>query len=248
MRFWAPLLLAVTLVAACEPARKPPPDPEAPATEAPRKSASGKRRHPAPAPEAAPSDQSFGHFAYAEGAGLQDDVCQHADPERRFLHPDAARALARMRDAATADGVKLNPASCFRSIASQRALFECAGGSGAGCVNGRLASPERRATAVAPPGFSEHATGYAVDFFPSAADLEDPSACPSRDACTVSPAFARSLSGRWLAAHAREYGFEQSFFAGSAQGVMVEPWHYRFVGSPEAEVVFQAARAAYPPP
>ncbi len=204
----------------------------------------------APAPPAPVVARRFGHFPYAEGTSLQDNVCRHNDPERKFLQPDAAVALMRMRAAAAVatPKVDLNPSSCFRSIASQRALFNCSGGSGTGCANGRLASAERRATAVAPPGYSEHATGYAIDFFPSAEDLKDAGACPTRNACTVTPAFARSRSGQWLAAHAHAFGFEQSFFIGSAQGVMVEPWHYRYVGTARAEAVFQPARMAFPSP
>ena len=197
----------------------------------------------------APPAREFGHFPYAEGAGLQDNVCTHGDAERRHLKPDAAAALARMRAAALASTpvVALLPASCFRSIASQTRLFNCSGGSGTGCANGRLASAARRATAVAPGGHSEHATGYAIDFFPSATDI-GAGGCASRAACTTTPRFAQSRSGRWLAAHAHEFGFEQSFYAGSAQGVMVEPWHFRFVGTAQAEAVFHAARTEFPAP
>ncbi|MDX2233390.1 MAG: M15 family metallopeptidase [Hyphomonadaceae bacterium] len=195
----------------------------------------------------APVERRFGHFPYAEGVDLKGGVCAHADPERTRLKPDAAAALARMTEAARAAGVSLNPSSCFRSIDSQRRLFTCVDGGDTGCAGGRLVSEARRATAVAPPGFSEHATGYAIDFFPGREDLRD-AACPTRAACTVTPAFARAPSGRWLAAHAHAFGFEQSFFAGSTQGVMVEPWHYRFVGSPEARAVFREARTAHPPP
>lgn len=194
-------------------------------------------------------ERVFGHFPYAEAPKetLRDGVCSRGD-ERRFLLADAADALARMSAAAKAEGVTLNPASCFRTIASQRALYTCAGvASATGCRNGRRTSEQLRATAVAPPGHSEHHTGYAIDFFPSRADIE-PGVCPTASACTTSSAFARSRSGRWLAAHASAYGFEQSFFAGSMQGVTVEPWHYRYVGSPEAEAIFHAARTQFPSP
>lgn len=200
---------------------------------------------PPPAPEVS---REYGHFPYAEGTGLQAGVCQHGDPERTKLKPDAAAALTRMRAAARADGVTLLPSSCFRSIESQARLFNCSGNSGTGCANGKLASPERRATAVAPPGHSEHATGYAIDFFPSATDLSEGGGCASRSACTTTARFAQSRSGKWLAARGHEFGFEQSFFTGSTQGVMVEPWHYRFVGSAEADGVFRAARTMFPPP
>lgn len=191
----------------------------------------------------------FGHFPYAEAprASLRDNICSRGD-ERRFLRHDAADALARMSAAARAAGVTLNPASCFRSVASQQALYDCRGApSGTGCRNGRRISERLRATAVAPPGHSEHHTGYAIDFFPTRADLQ-PGVCPSVDACTLRSAFARSRSGRWLAANAHKYGFELSFFDGSDQGVTYEPWHYRYVGSPDAEATFRAARTQFPTP
>ena len=210
--------------------------------------------HPAPAAQPAPPPvpapvREFGHFPYAEGTGLEDNVCTHGDPERRHLKPDAAAALARMKAAAAAASPKviLLPASCFRSIASQTRLFNCSGNAGTGCAKGRLASAEKRATAVAPGGHSEHATGYAIDFFPSSADI-GAGGCASGAACTTSPRFANSRSGRWLAAHAHAFGFEQSFYPGSTQGVMVEAWHYRFVGTPQAEAVFHAARTQFPSP
>ncbi len=238
---WATLALAALLgEAACA-------DPPTTQAAAPVEAAAPP---PAPSPPAPPPPvpRAYGHFPYAEGAGLQAGVCQHGDPERTKLKPDAAAALARMRDAARAAGVTLLPSSCFRSVASQARLFNCSGNSGTGCAGGKLASAERRATAVAPPGHSEHATGYAIDFFPGATDLSEGGGCPSRAACTTTARFAQSRSGKWLAAHAHDFGFEQSFYPGSTQGVMVEPWHYRFVGSPEAQEVFRAARMMFSPP
>lgn len=195
-------------------------------------------------------DRAFGHFPYGEApaSALRAGVCSGAG-ERGQLRSEAADALARMRTAAQAAGVTLNPASCFRSIASQRALFTCASApNGTGCRGGKQISPAQRATAVAPPGHSEHHTGFAIDFFPGPADLTRGGGCPSRDACTTRELFAQSRSGRWLAENAWQYGFEQSFFPGSTQGVMVEPWHYRFVGTAQAEAQFQAARAQFAPP
>jgi D-alanyl-D-alanine carboxypeptidase len=197
----------------------------------------------------APAQRSFGHFPYAEAskASLRDRVCSRGD-ERRFLRAEAADALARMQAAARADGVTLNPASCFRAISSQRALFECRGiASATGCKDGRRTSEAERARAVAPPGHSEHHTGYAIDFFPSRADIEA-GVCPTLDACTTRAAFARSRSGRWLAVNAGRFGFELSFWQGSPQGVTYEPWHWRYVGSAEAQAVFAGARAQFPPP
>ena len=207
---------------------------------------------PAAAAVTAPArgpERVFGHFPYEEAprAALREASCSGAG-ERSLFRADAYDALTRMKRAAKDAGVTLNPSSCFRAIASQRALYNCsAAPNGTGCANGHQVSEKLRATAVAPPGHSEHHTGYAIDFFPSASDV-GAGGCPTRAACETKPRFAQSRSGRWLAAHAQEFGFEQSFFTGSTQGVMVEPWHYRFVGTPGAEAVFRAARTQYPPP
>lgn len=239
------LALAVTLSACSEQAQQKPAPAETPAASAPAPPKAVSPRTPLPPPGVV--DQAFGHYAYAEGDGLVDNVCRHGTPERTRLRPEAARALKAMVEAALEDGVDLNPSSCFRSVESQRAIFECSGGGGAGCADGRLVDAAARASAVAPPGFSEHATGYAVDFFPGEADLGD-GGCPTREACTTAPLFGGSRSGLWLAHNARAFGFEQSFYPGSTQGVMPEPWHYRFIGSPEAEAVFRTARSRHPPP
>jgi len=226
--------------------------PEPPVKEAPSESVSAKpkRSVPRPAPWTAPKvARLYGHFPYAEAARetLRAGVCSGGG-ERQYLNADAAEALARMRAAAEAEGVTLNPSSCFRSHASQERLFTCVDAPhGAGCADGQLISAEVRATAVAPNSYSEHHTGYAIDFFPSAGDI-DPATCPKANACTLTTAFAKARSGQWLAAHAGAYGFEMSFWQGSPQGVSYEPWHYRFVGAPDALSVFGDARTEFPPP
>ena len=65
--------------------------------------------------------------------------------------------LQRLLDATRGDpaiGGTLRGLSCHRSIARQTGVF-CGGDRGAGAD---------RAISVAPPGHSEHTTGYAIDF------------------------------------------------------------------------------------
>ena len=92
-----------------------------------------------------------------------------------------------------------------------------------------------RARVSAPPGHSEHATGYAVDF-----------ADGWNRECDFETCFGKTEAGLWLAEHAPTFGFELSFPEDNAQGVSFEPWHWRFVGTPEARQLFQAARQRYP--
>ncbi|MEK7766324.1 MAG: D-alanyl-D-alanine carboxypeptidase family protein, partial [bacterium] len=79
----------------------------------------------------------------------------------------------------------------------------------------------------ATPGRSEHATGWAVDL----ADLGTPVADDEIP-------FADTPAGLWLSRHAGEFGFEMSFPSGNWQHIGPEPWHFRFVGSPESRAVF----------
>ncbi len=80
---------------------------------------------------------------------------------------------------------------------------------------------------LAPPGFSEHQTGWVLDI----GDLDDPEADDN-------PLFERTKAFKWLKEHAAQFEFELSFPPGNWQGVSYEPWHWRFVGTPEARRAF----------
>jgi len=134
---------------------------------------------------------------------------------QRDVAPDLARLLAA---AANTPGVgtALHGISCYRSVEHQRAVF-CNG------IGPRKHARDAadRARVVGPPGHSEHATGYAIDF-----GVRPSPHCPDVDDC-----IAQTPAGRWLLAHATDYGFELSFPPGNAQGVTWEPWHWRWVGA-----------------
>ncbi len=80
---------------------------------------------------------------------------------------------------------------------------------------------------LAPPGYSEHHTGWALDI----GDEADPEADDN-------PLFERTAAFRWLSRNARRYGFELSFPKNNWQGVGYEPWHWRFFATPEANSMF----------
>ena len=88
-----------------------------------------------------------------------------------------------------------------------------------------------RAKVSAPPGYSEHSTGYAVDL----GDGDDP-------ATNLSESFEQTRAFRWLQDHAASYHFTLSFPALNPQGVSYEPWHWRFEGSADALRLFEPAR------
>lgn len=157
------------------------------------------------------------------------------------VRPEVAYDLGRMLAAADSDPQvkgRLRSVSCYRSIAHQRQVF-C----GAIGPKKRARTAADRARFVGPPGYSEHATGYAIDF-----GTRPSPGCPDVAAC-----FAGTVAGRWLIQHGPEYGFELSFPPGNAQGVTWEPWHWRWVGTSllipgaaAARATFAGARAAFP--
>jgi zinc D-Ala-D-Ala carboxypeptidase len=169
----------------------------------------------------------LGHLPYAEAAAsvLAPAPSGFGSGSCRTMHREARAALDAMLAAARAEDPALADAmvglSCFRSTQYQKEVF---------CrkVDDGLAA---RARSSAPPGFSEHATGYAIDF----GDRNAPG-------CNLDACFAETAVGKWLAANAPAYGFALSFPQGNAQGVMYEPWHWRFQASTTAGSVFAQAR------
>lgn len=141
------------------------------------------------------------------------------------LHSEAKVALEQLIEAARASDPAIGDAmiglSCFRSAKYQREVF-CRKVSDGFAV---------RARASAPPGYSEHATGYALDI----GDRNVPG-------CNLSACFATTPVGEWLAANAGKHGFVLSFPQGNSQGVMYEPWHWRYQGSGTAQSVFAGAK------
>ncbi len=168
-------------------------------------------------PLAQPTEQNervslLGHYAYSEApADSLRRVGSYHGREVR-LRQAAAESYLRMSEAAQADGIRLVPISGFRSIAEQEFLFFQ-------LAQSRALRPEERAALSAPPGYSEHHTGYAIDI----GDAQFPQ-WDTQEAFETTPAF------RWLQRNAARFGFELSFPRGNPQGVSYEPWHWRFVG------------------
>lgn len=173
----------------------------------------------------------FNHFPYPDtpGTALVEGPATLGGSCR--VHPAMLPDLTRLLAAADADPAvagTLRAVSCHRSEALQRVTF--CGGIGA---NGSGSFAER-AWASAPPGHSEHSTGYVIDFGTSTSTACDAEAC-----------FAATPAGRWLRANAAKYGFEMSFPAGNRQQVKWEPWHWRWVGTTAAEAGAAPARAIF---
>ncbi len=176
-------------------------------------------------------EPKLGHFAYSENPTEDMTyISSYAEKEnQRFerLSLDAGLALMKLIYAARTERIWIIPVSGFRSVVQQEKLYKA--------QIQRRGSETLAAKVSAPPGYSEHHTGYAVDLADGNYPKED-----------ISFKFAESEAFRWLNLHAREFGFELSFPKNNSQGVSYEPWHWRFIGSSQAETVFQQARSHQP--
>jgi LAS superfamily LD-carboxypeptidase LdcB len=135
-----------------------------------------------------------------------------------LARPETVSAFRRMGEAAAKEGVKLHVIWAFRDPALQKEQFEEAK---------RKYGAHNGIKWLAPPGFSEHQTGWVLDI----GDLDDSEADDN-------PLFERTRAFQWLKTYAGEFQFELSFPPGNWQGVSYEPWHWRFVGNPEAQRAF----------
>jgi D-alanyl-D-alanine carboxypeptidase len=123
----------------------------------------------------------------------------------RQLAPLAAARWTELRAAARGDGVILQLVSAFRSVEYQRRIFERKIAAG---------QPLEQILKVnAPPGYSEHHTGRAVD-------LTTPGCAPLSESFEATAAFA------WLARHAPRFGFVMTYPRDNPFGVAYEPWHW----------------------
>lgn len=176
-----------------------------------------------PPPASPPSDgRVLNHFAYAEAPQSElEAVSVDGGIKMRSV---AARAFKDMVAAANVDGVILTPLSGFRSVSEQQQVyFEVKAE--------RAQTLEQRALVSAPPGYSEHHTGYTIDI----GDGNIP-------AVNLSPDFEKTAAFKWLSANATKFNFEMSFSRGNKQGVSYEPWHWRFVGDKQSLETFYKAQ------
>lgn len=91
---------------------------------------------------------------------------------------------------------------------------------------------EIASTMVAAPGASEHHTGLAADL--SSWEWEN------ADTRLVAD-FSKTRTGRWLQENSWKYGWIARYPAHkqAVTGIIPEPWHFRYVGKPHAEIMYQ---------
>ena len=133
------------------------------------------------------------------------------DEEISFqLHPETLDAWEKMKEAAESDGIELHIISAFRSVARQSEIIEEKKRKGI--------SDDMIFSVSAPPGYSEHHTGRAIDLgTPNYTDLAEE--------------FGNSEAFCWLIAHARQFGFRLSYPIENPYGIAYEPWHWFFEGN-----------------
>ena len=135
-------------------------------------------------------------------------IAEIGDDGREYrLTPAAAAAWRTMKQAAASDSVVLKLVSAFRSVDRQVEIVREKLAEGA--------SIDEILSASAPPGFSEHHTGRAVD-------ITSDGAAPLEIEFEQTPAF------RWLSKNAGQFGFALSYPVHNPYGYDYEPWHWCF--------------------
>jgi D-alanyl-D-alanine carboxypeptidase len=179
-----------------------------------------------PTPTTEGIENVLGHLPYQEAP---ESELKPITPDGRIrMRQAAAEDFLQMQASARAAGIILMPISGFRSVKEQNRLFF-------EIKQQRNQEARKRAEVSAPPGYSEHHTGYAVDI----GDGRSP-------ATNLSVSFEKTEAFQWLQNNANRYSFELSFPRNNLQGVSYEPWHWRYVGDRDSLETFYKARELKP--
>ena len=160
----------------------------------------------------------LGHLPYNE---ISKEKLVTIEPNIK-VHIDMSESLLKMREDAKYDGIFLVFLSGFRSISLQEDIFYSLK-----TVRNQVAS--ERARVSAPPGYSEHSTGIAIDIGDA-----------NRRETDFEVEFENTDAFKWLNKNAAKYHFILSFNKNN-KNIDFEPWHWRYEGSIEALKVFEAS-------
>ena len=136
------------------------------------------------------------------------------------VHIDMRDSLLNMRAEAKKDGIDLVFLSGYRSISLQNDIFYS-------LKSTRNQEAAERARVSAPPGYSEHSTGFAIDIGDANQRETD-----------FETEFENTDAFRWLIKNAAKFHFKLSF-AKDNRYIDYEPWHWRYEGSIEALKIFE---------
>ena len=163
-------------------------------------------------------DKILGHFPYGE-TSFENLV--EITPDI-LVHKKMYKSLLKMRDDAKKEGVYLVFLSGFRSIELQKEIFYSLKS-----IRSQIAM--ERARVSAPPGYSEHSTGFAIDIGDALNRETD-----------FEVEFETTSAYKWLERNAAKYHFKLSFDR-KQNSVDYEPWHWRYEGNIEALKIFEAS-------
>ena len=158
----------------------------------------------------------LGHLPYAE---IPKEKLVFIEPNIE-VHIDMRDSLLNMREEAKKDGIYLVFLSGFRSINLQNDIFYS-------LKSFRNQEAAERARVSAPPGYSEHSTGFAIDIGDASQRETD-----------FEKEFENTDAFRWLKKNAAKFHFKLSFNKNNKY-IDYEPWHWRYEGSIEALKVFE---------
>ncbi len=160
----------------------------------------------------------LGHLPYSE---IPKEKLVLIEPNIE-VHIDMRDSLLKMREEAKKDGIYLVFLSGYRSINLQNDIFYSLKS-----LRNQVAA--ERARVSAPPGYSEHSTGFAIDI----GDATQREADFETD-------FENTDAFRWLTKNAAKFHFKLSFKKDNKY-IDYEPWHWRYEGSIEALKVFESS-------
>jgi len=140
-----------------------------------------------------------------------------------YVHKDIYENFKEMQFKAAQRGIDLQLLSGYRSINLQRDIFY-------ENKSIRNQTAIERSWDSAPPGYSEHSTGYAIDV----GDGDYPNT-------HFEVEFEQTPAFKWMKKFASRYHFVLSFPSNNKQGVTYEPWHWRFEGTVNALKKFEDA-------
>ncbi len=138
------------------------------------------------------------------------------------VHIDMRDSLLKMREEAKKDGIYLVFLSGYRSINLQNEIFYS-------LKSIRNQEAAERARVSAPPGYSEHSTGFAIDIGDSTQRETD-----------FETEFENTGAFKWLIKNATKFHFKLSFTKDNKY-IDYEPWHWRYEGSIEALKIFESS-------
>ena len=161
----------------------------------------------------------LGHLAYPEAS--ENELILFSPGI--YVHKEIYESLKEMQFMAAQRGVSLQLLSGYRSIDLQRDIFY-------ENKSIRNQTAVERSMVSAPPGYSEHSTGYAIDV----GDGNYPDT-------HFEVEFEQTPAFKWMKRFATKYHFVLSFPPNNKQGVTYEPWHWRFEGTVNALRKFEAA-------